>query len=236
MQRKARVADARQRGWIAAYTNDGTNTKILKLISMYKPYAIDASYLIEGVTAADMIDVALYVYTGGSVSVTRKLTVKVGTKMLTAAVLTWQAQIIVNMLSGKTYEQAISDIDLDPILWEAMTSALSNKNEGLVLDCIKATVDNIQKNKEYNLTGAGKAVLYGCIPETLKNLLLEYIFNNKSGPYSSMLKKAFKNKTLKDIRQILAINFSLKTSEIDEILKFIPSQFIDGATGKINIP
>lgn len=155
--------------------------------------------------------------------------------MLTAAILTWQAQIIVNMLSGKTYEQAMSDIDFDPILWGAMTRVISNKNEGLVLDCIKATVDKIQQSKEYNLTGAGKAVLFGCIPETLKNLLLEYIFNSKSGPYSSMLKQAFKNKTLKDVRQILATNFNLKTSEIDNILKFIPSQFIDGATGKINI-
>lgn len=156
--------------------------------------------------------------------------------MLTAAVLSWNAQILIGIISGQSYEEAVSNVEFEPIMWDAMSSIIQNENEALALDCIKATVDNIQKSKEYNLTGVGKSILKGCMLETTKNYLLKYLFESKSGPYSSLLKAALKNKTMKDIRQLLTLNFDLKTSEIDDILSFIPIQFIDSATGKINIP
>ncbi len=176
---------------------------------------------------ADAVEVVLWVFTGTGSTTLKKITVKVGKEMLFSAYLNWQVQIFIKMIGGESFEEAVSDVNVyQSAIWSGLTSVVEDNRSADALNCIKSTVDILQKNKEYDYSLYSQ-VFVSCVIQFAKTELFNKILLNKNSPYSKALVKAFEGERLEDVRKNIRILFNCTNNDIDLILKQIPKEILN---------
>ena len=200
-------------GWRFSINNGNAESKTLPVIKMYEPFIVDNSYLIEGFGIGDAVEVALWVYTGGTTGALKKITVKVGSKMLLAAYVDWQIQIFISMLEGYSFEEATIKVDYTGALWVGLTSAIESHTLSGALNCVKASINEIEKKHEFSWG----TVSYTCLFQLLKSELVQNIVSAPNSPYQTLISKVLKGKSESEILFILE-EIGLTKKEAAEML------------------
>lgn len=59
-----------------------------------------------------MMEVTLWVFAGNIANQSaKKITLKLGTEMLTTAYINWQMDVLIHMIGGMSYEEAVKNVD-----------------------------------------------------------------------------------------------------------------------------
>ncbi len=208
-----------------AYRNKTYADKVIQY-NIDQNYAFTSDRLINGTGPDDVIEVGLWLTGGGA---TNKIVVEMSKKMFTAAIINLTTQIAINVIGdGMTVETAISKVDYTDVAWAGVTKAIQNESTALTLDCLKDMVDEYQKLLGVNpqKVNVPLQISYACLKSLLKNVLLKNLLQGTNSPYGQLLMKAFKNKTVAQIRDNIRRNLQCNDKEIDEIFEIIPDEFI----------
>ncbi len=182
---------------------------------------MDNSYLIEGFGIGDAVEVALWVYTGGTAGAVKKITLKVGSKMLFATYLNWQMQIFTLMLDGYKYEEAVCKVKYEDAIWVGLTSIIDNHHLSGALNCVRATIKNVEK-PDINFAEIG----FDCIVELLKSGGMEYLISRPNSPYQISISRALNGKNRGKILKTLK-NMGLTEKEAIDFLGMFPKEIIN---------
>ena len=174
----------------------------------------------------DMMEVTLWVYTGGIANSTKKITIKMGTEMVTSAYINWQVNVLINMIGGMTYEEAVKNVDYGDVVWKGMTAAIKADEVSASLDCLNASIEAYKKSKELNFK-TSKQMIISCSIELFKSAAFQKLIKDTNSPYSKMLKKLFKNKKMREIQENIMTTFNCSYSDTYQFLRLIPQQILD---------
>ena len=201
--------------------------------SMYTEYGIDGGVLTDGFGVADMIEVTLWIYAGTGVE---KLTVKVGRDMLISAYINWQVQIVIRMLCGIPYEEAVKNIDYQRVAWNALTSVVENNNIVTGLNCIKAGLNEFERSKQLNLT-TGVDMGIACLIEIVKDKVIQKLISDSNGPYGKFLYENLKkrNHSKSELLRTICIVFNCHSDVALEMMRFIPTEAINALVDDLDL-
>lgn len=146
--------------------------------------------------------------------------------MITSAYMNWQVNILLEMLGGKTFDQAAADVDYKDVIWKGLTAAISDYKIAGKLDCMNAMISKFKQSKELNYTTVTD-VTFSCLIELGKSQLFEKIIKDPNSPYSKKLKELFKNKKLREIQEALMKNLGCTYQDTYDIMRLIPAQILD---------
>jgi hypothetical protein len=207
-------------GWAYAVSTS-SNNPLGYAPPMYEEYSLESGFLADGLTVADMIDAALWIYAGGSV---KKITVKVARNALASAYINWQVQILIRMICGMTYEDAVADVDYSAVAWQGLTNAINNDKTVMALDCVRAGVEEFENTKEITFD-----IARACLLDILQDIAIKKLISDKNSPYGKFLynKLMTKNGSKKAFMQQLTIVFNCTSEQAMEIMRFIPAEIID---------
>lgn len=219
-------AKAMAEGWMSAmntYYESNLN------YSMNNICQISSNHLIDGVGFMDMMEVTLWVFAGNIANQSaKKITLKLGTEMLTTAYINWQMDVLIHMIGGMSYEEAVKNVDYADVAWEGMTAPIKKEDLSGSLDCVNAMIETYNKTKEFNFTTAGKMSLR-CLLELAKSKLFEKYICKANSPYSKWLKEQFRNKTMRSIQEAIMKNFNCTYQDTYDIMRLIPAQLLDSS-------
>ena len=214
------LVKAFNRGWAKANNMEGGYAP-----TMYEEYALGEDYLTDGLTVADMVDATLWVYGAGAV---KKITVKVTRDAIIGAYINWQVQILIKMICGESYEDAVANVDYSGVVWSGLTSAIENDKTIMVLNCVQAAIEEYEKKKEVNLS-----VGYACGIEIMKHRMIKRFLSDKNSVYGKYLHKNLKKQdhSKTEFLRKICITFNCHSDTALEIMRIVPAEITDAMHG-----
>ena len=200
------------RGWASANSiEDGYAP------SIYEEYSLDEGFLTDGLTAADIVDVGLWIYGAGAA---KKITVKVGRDAVISAYINWQIQILCRMLCGESYEEAVSNVDYSSVAWSGLTSAIESDKTVMVLSCLSSALDKFQETNELDFLTLG----WVCGLEMLQYQSIKRLIGDPNSIYGKFLYENLKkrNHSKSELLRNICITFNCTSETALEIMRLIP--------------
>ena len=205
-------------GWIFSLENENWPIIPDYDINMYEPRVIHSSYLPDGLSFADMVDMALWITPGTATA--KKITIKIASHMFIAAYVDWQIQMVFNMLKDNSFEESVAMVDYSRVLWSGLTSHITDFKTKASFNCIRAAVDKILETKDVTYE-AGVA----CGISILSDLLFEELVADFNSPYHIALFNIFKGKTRSQIVDRLR-TIGFEPAEINRFLDLLPASIL----------
>jgi hypothetical protein len=188
-----------------------------------KPYSLEFEPIVE---MEDIITIALFIPVVGEGAIATKVTIQMSVKVLTAAYINWQVQILINIMGGMTYEEAVKNVDYTEVTWEGITSIMKNEKLFIGLECLFASVQKIRQTNEFDFNN-NKKIANACFLELLKHSAFKKLISDNNSIFYYYLEKSLRGNTAEEVIYNLKKALNCTDSQIAEIMAVIPVEFFD---------
>jgi hypothetical protein len=188
-----------------------------------RPYTLEFDPIIE---LEDILTIALFIPVVGEGAMVTKISIQMGVKVLTAAFINWQVQILINIMGGMSYEEAVKNVNYTEVAWEGLTSLMKNENLFIGLECLFASVNVIKKEGGLNFMNS-KTAIQACLLEIFKHKSFARLISDSNSPYFYLLDKSIANKKTNKIINNLTQGLQCSDEELGDIFSIIPEEILD---------